>query len=165
MPYTTRGHAYLNKGEYGPAIADYSEAIRLDPKDASTLETRGIANYNSGNYGAAASDLDQSAQKTPKNAYPALWLYLARSRSGSDNAGEELAINSATLKQSDWPFPVVELFLGRRTSEATLAASEKPDERCEAQFYIGEWHLLHADHSAAREPLQAAANTCSRKVL
>ena len=29
-----RGVAYLDKGEYDQAIADFTEAIRLDPNDA-----------------------------------------------------------------------------------------------------------------------------------
>jgi rhomboid protease GluP len=57
---------------------------------------------------------------------------------------------------------VVELFLGQRTPEATLTAPAKPDERCEAQFYIGEWQLLRADRPAAIESLQTAASTCPK---
>jgi lipoprotein NlpI len=66
------------------------------------------------------------------------------------------------LKPSDWPYAVVELFLGQRTAEATLAAPGKPDERCEAQFYIGEWQLLRADRPAAIESLRTAASTCPK---
>jgi len=54
------------------------------------------------------------------------------------------------------------LFLGRRTPEATLAAPVKPDDRCEAQFYIGEWQLLRADRPAAVQSLKTAASTCPK---
>ena len=57
---------------------------------------------------------------------------------------------------------MVELFLGRRTATATLAAASKPDERCEAQYYIGEWYLLHDDKTAAPPALEAAADTCPK---
>ena len=32
--YTNRGYAYDNKGDYDRAIADFTQAIRLDPNDA-----------------------------------------------------------------------------------------------------------------------------------
>jgi hypothetical protein len=57
---------------------------------------------------------------------------------------------------------VVELFLGQRTAEATLAAPATPDDRCEAQFYIGEWQLLRADRPAAIESLKSAVRTCPK---
>ena len=41
--YIDRGIAYENKGEYDKAIADYTEAIRLDPKDAKAYCSRGWA--------------------------------------------------------------------------------------------------------------------------
>jgi hypothetical protein len=73
-----------------------------------------------------------------------------------------LQSNASALKQSDWPFPAVELFLGRRTATATLAAATKPDERCEAQYYIGEWYLLHDDKTCAPPALEAAAGPCPK---
>ena len=54
------------------------------------------------------------------------------------------------------------MYLGQRTPEATLAAPTKPDDRCEAQFYVGEWQLLQADRPAAIESLRTAANTCPK---
>ena len=34
IAYLNRGNAYFNKGDHDRAIADYTEAIRLDPKYA-----------------------------------------------------------------------------------------------------------------------------------
>jgi lipoprotein NlpI len=92
-----------------------------------------------------------------------LWRYLARARSGSPTAAAELEIDAErALKQPDWPFPVVELFLGHRTPEATLEASTNSGNRCEAQFYVGEWLLLQGDRPAAMAALKMAAETCSK---
>mgnify|MGYP001595382467 CR=1 FL=1 len=41
---------YYNKGDYDRAIADYTRAIELDPKDAITYSNRGIVYYNKGEY-------------------------------------------------------------------------------------------------------------------
>jgi lipoprotein NlpI len=43
-----------------------------------------------------------------------------------------------------------------------LVAATKPEERCEAQFYLGEWHLLRRDHAAAATALRIAADTCPK---
>jgi lipoprotein NlpI len=91
-----------------------------------------------------------------------LWLYLARTRAGDQSAATELAANAQRLKPADWPYAVVELYLGHSTPEATLAAPGKPDERCEAQFYIGAWQLMRADRPAAIESLKTAVSTCPK---
>lgn len=41
--YTNRANAYRAKGDYGRTIADYNDAIRLDPKDAVAYGNRGLA--------------------------------------------------------------------------------------------------------------------------
>ena len=41
LAYINRGSAWHAKKEYNKAIADYTEAIRLDPKDACLLRNRG----------------------------------------------------------------------------------------------------------------------------
>ena len=102
-----------------------------------------------------ASDYARFIQFHPDEPYMVL-------RPGLQTGATELQSNASALTQSDWPFPVVELFLGRRTATATLAAATKPDERCEAQYYIGEWYLLHDDKTAAPPALEAAADTCPK---
>jgi rhomboid protease GluP len=60
---------------------------------------------------------------------------------------------------------VVDLFLGRRTVDATLSAASNPPERCEAQFYGGEWKLLQGDRAAAVTALKAAVETCPKTFI
>jgi len=52
------------------------------------------------------------------------------------------------------------MFLGRRSVQATIETASTPDQRCEAQFYVGEWHLLQGEESAALPFFRTAANTC-----
>ena len=163
--FVGRAEAHDLKMDYDRAIADYSTAIRLDPNNIRLYRVRGYANVHSGNYRAAAVDLARAVQEQPDNAYPVLWLYLARTRSGGQDATLELASNAAKLKPAEWPYAVAELFLDRRTPEATLAAAGKPDERCEAQFYKGVWHILRGDRAAAIEPLRAASSTCPKTFI
>ncbi|MEA2995551.1 MAG: hypothetical protein QOG74_1100, partial [Alphaproteobacteria bacterium] len=40
-----------------------------------------------------------------------------------------------------------------------------PSERCEAQFYGGEWQLLQGDGATAATALTAAADTCPKSFI
>jgi lipoprotein NlpI len=57
---------------------------------------------------------------------------------------------------------VIELYLGGRSLTEVLPLASKPEERCEAEFYSGEWHLLRGNRAAAATALQAAADICSK---
>src|ERR1700730_10645606 len=48
VTYSNRGLAYNNKGGYDLAIADTSQAIRLDPNNSLAYNNRGLAHINSG---------------------------------------------------------------------------------------------------------------------
>src|SRR5205807_330489 len=126
---------------------------------------RGRADFHAADYKAAVRDVAQAAELKPDQAYFVLWLYLARVWAHEQDADADLESRAAKLKATEWPYPVVELYLGRRSPEETLMASSKPDERCEAEFYIGEWQLLLDDRTAAIESLRAAANTCPRSFI
>src|SRR5262245_38825650 len=51
--HNNRAVAYNNKGEYDRAIADATEAIRLDPKHATAYYNRGLAYSIGGDYDRA----------------------------------------------------------------------------------------------------------------
>ena len=70
--------------------------------------------------------------------------------------------NAADLKPAEWPFPVIELFLDRRSPADMVAATTKPNEQCEAQYYLGEWHLLRDERAASIEALRKAVETCPK---
>jgi tetratricopeptide (TPR) repeat protein len=162
--FYNRGNAYAAKQDYDRAMADYTEAIRLDPKFAPAFESRGEAYVAKQDYDHAIADFSEAIRLDTQSADAVLWLYLARTRLRDQSATRELATNSKNLKR-DWPFPVVELFLGRRTPKATLAAAIKPDDRCEAQFYVGEWGLLRGERTAAMGALKAAVDNCPQENL
>jgi tetratricopeptide (TPR) repeat protein len=56
-----RGMAYGNKGEFDKAIADFTEAIQLDPKLAQAYNNRGVAYYFSGQYDKAWAEVEASS--------------------------------------------------------------------------------------------------------
>jgi lipoprotein NlpI len=160
--FVVRGGLYRDKDDLEHTIADYDEAIRLDAKNPNVFFARGRAFHDSGDLARAIIDFGEAVRLKPGDAYPVLWLYFVRERVGNRAAVSELEQNAQQLKRTDWPYPVVELYLGQRTPDATLSAPTKPNDRCEAQFYIGEWQLLRADRAAAAVSLKAAVDTCPK---
>ncbi|HEY4847628.1 MAG TPA: tetratricopeptide repeat protein [Methylocella sp.] len=165
IAFNNRGRAYIAKQDSDSAIADYTEAIRLDPKFALAFRRRGTAYSAKQDYDRAIASLNDAVRLEPKSAVTVLWLYLMRARSGAETAASELETNAKNLNQPDWPYPLVELFLGRRTLETTFAAATKLDERCTAQFYVGEWQLLRDDRLAAKVSMTAAVEICPKDLI
>ena len=66
--YGRRGYAYQAKGNRDKAIADYTEAIRLDPKDSVAHCDRGRAYGSKGEYDKAIADCTEAIRLDPKYA-------------------------------------------------------------------------------------------------
>jgi lipoprotein NlpI len=113
-----------------------------------------------GNFEAAAESFLR-ATELDHDAYSVIWRYLARQHGGA-NGEAELAANAERLKSKDWPYPVIEMYLGQRLPGAALSAAHRPEDRCEAQFYIGEWYMFRGDRVAAAAAFRDAAATCPK---
>ena len=120
----------------------------------------GAARYDAGDFKGASADLLRSME-IDEDAYAMLYRFLARSRAG-EAAEAELEADARRLKTKEWPFAVTELYLGKRLPAATLAAAAKPDQKCEAQFYIGQWHVVKGNRADAETALRAAVDTCPK---
>ena len=57
-----------SKGDYDKAIADFTEAIRLNPKIAKAYNNRGLAYENKGDYDKAIADCTEAIRLDPKFA-------------------------------------------------------------------------------------------------
>jgi tetratricopeptide (TPR) repeat protein len=63
-----RGTAHSSKSEVDAALADFDQAIRLNPKNAWAYIDRAIALDDKGNSGAALRDLDEAVRLDPHDA-------------------------------------------------------------------------------------------------
>jgi tetratricopeptide (TPR) repeat protein len=60
-----RGAAYRSQGEINLAIADYNQAIKINPKLAQAYLNRGVAYDHKGDYDRAIQDFDQALKLKP----------------------------------------------------------------------------------------------------
>ncbi|HEY2136547.1 MAG TPA: hypothetical protein VGH49_11695 [Xanthobacteraceae bacterium] len=158
--FTGRATAYQVKGDFSRAIADYGAAIRLAPDSAIALRNRGRAYFFAADLTAASADFLHAMRLQPDDAFGVLWLYLARARAGDKTASAGLQAGAKAVRQPDWPYPVVELFLGSRTPEAVFDAAQSTENLCEAQFYAGEWYVVQKNPLGAVLALRAATYNC-----
>src|SRR3984893_6792564 len=63
-----RANAYYSGKDYERAIADYNEAIRLDPTDANSFIDRAIAYRAKGDLDRAIADYNEAIRLAPKTA-------------------------------------------------------------------------------------------------
>jgi lipoprotein NlpI len=147
------------------AIADYNEAVRLEPKNSRGYALRGIGYLFAGSLDKALSDLNQASELDPKDTFAALWLDIVSRR---NKLPSRLAEAVAKLDMTVWPGPVVRLFLGQLTPAAVLAAADdanpvkKKNQLCEANFFLGELALLQGANEEATRLFRLAANECPR---
>jgi lipoprotein NlpI len=168
-PYAGRAVEYSIKGDYARASADFDTAIKLDPKAASAFFGRGRVRFYRGEFPAAVADLEQ-AHKLDPSAYIALWTYLARNRAGvmGDDA---LKPYVAAASESVWPAQVIALYLGRAKPEAVVAAADKAppprgrEQRCEAIFFVAQWHLVRGERERALPLLKDAQASCPKNFM
>jgi len=66
-----RGGAYSSKRDYDRAIADYSEAIRLDPKNALAFIFRAGAYYEKRDYSRTIADCNEAIRASPEGEHQA----------------------------------------------------------------------------------------------
>ena len=94
MPVPT-GHgqaAFWMKDDNDRAIADATEAIRLDPENAGAYETRASAFWMKNDYDRAIADATEAIRLDPKSA----WAYRTRAHAYSGKNDYDRAIADAT---------------------------------------------------------------------
>lgn len=156
-----RGAAYANKRDIPRALADLERAIAEAPDDAVGWFERGRIRFEKGDFKGAAADFAEAAGRDPADGFRVLWAYLAAARAGDPEATKSLATRAEALDLSDWPGPLIEVFLGRRKPESVSAAEapegwERTGRQVEIDFYLAQHDLLAGDDAVAAKRLRTA---------
>ena len=152
------------KGDWDLAIASYDQALAIEPKYMSPTTDGAMDNFNKGDFPAAAADFLHSIE-IRDDATRCFGAICVRARAGAGaDALAELAASAARLQSKVWPYAVITLYLGQRPA-AELLAEAKGEERCTAQFYLGQWYVLHRNHAQAVAALRVASQTCPKTMV
>lgn len=166
--FLCRGGIYFVTDRWPDAKKDLDQALKLDPKFAFAYRIRALVEFYSGDSAGALYDLRKAVELEPSDSYGAIWLEITSRRGGKSGVLGEFLPN---LDMSEWPAPLVELMMGRTTAEAALEAAKSSnpkldrEQRCEANFYIGEWQSLNGSQDKARELFGYAVANCPHHFL
>jgi tetratricopeptide (TPR) repeat protein len=93
--FMRRAAASAARRDYGSALADFDQAIALDPKDPQYYYQRGVVRWQAGDPAAAAADFDQALKLRP-DYIPALLERGSQRLRGQDEAGARADFDQAT---------------------------------------------------------------------
>ncbi|MEO8562551.1 MAG: tetratricopeptide repeat protein [bacterium] len=178
--YNSRGFAYQMKGDYEHAVKDYDRSIELSPKSAATYGNRANVHFILGHFPEATHDLERSlsfyqAETKPSEflsepgAYGVIWLHLAKMRQGAADA-EEFTANSARIDSTSWPGQIAAFYRGRLPADRLVALAgngdtdRQPDQRCGAEFFIGQAAVAKKQTAEARQRFEATLGCSKRHV-
>lgn len=162
--YGNRGQAYQRKGDNDRAMADYNQAISIDPKNPVFFNNRGIVYRNKGDFDRAIADYTQAISLNPKDhdAYYNCGISY-RNKGDLDHAMSDYS-QAISLNPKDPDFFNNRAFVYRLKGDLDHAISDYGDairldpkndalyaRRGRAYFYSGNQAKALADMSQATE--------------
>ena len=142
-----------------------ARALQLAPADMATRYIQVYADFCRGSYDKARDELQSILKSSSERerSYGALWLYMTARHTGANG---EPAVRPflPTGLHPEWPYPVLQMFLGAQTFEQAAAQAKEngrpdPSKLCELYFYAAEKSLLDGDARQAQEYFQKSVDT------
>ena len=167
--YLYRGVAQARLENYPRAYEDFATAIRLNPNYLAAILQRAYLYFLNGKYESAGKEFSRYLQKKPGDLYRVLWLYLSERYQRSRQTVVRKYIRGVDLTQ--WPGAMLELYLGDVPLE-NLVKALKPqlrswdkEHRCEAYYYLGQYHLIRGELKQAVAYFQEAVKTRAKSQI
>ena len=162
----------LAEGNGAKAISDFSRALKILPQSGAYYANRATARLIEGDVKRAIADFQQAVIHDPEEPFLRLLLFVAEARNGAREEAEgRLAAYAAEREIPAWPRPIVDLFLGRGSIAAVEEAAAKATgdeaagQRFDADFYLGQWALLHGDEDSATARFKSVYDSRMREYL
>jgi tetratricopeptide (TPR) repeat protein len=105
IDYVARGLAWAQKRDYDRAIADYTEALRVNPKDAKAYTYRAVAWSNKNNYERAVADYSEAIRINPQHVdahNSAAWLLATAPVASVRNGTRAVEVARKAAELSSW---------------------------------------------------------------
>jgi lipoprotein NlpI len=152
-----RGNVLSHAEAPKEAIAAFSTAIALDPKNADAYFQRGVARFHAQEMQLAAADFTESMKQGMRNKFFAqLWHAFALRRMGAE-LDEKLKAHFAANPRGIWPVPAIAMMFDLITPDDVLAlvntksGNDRDLTLAEAYFAIAQWHYAKGDKAQAAE--------------
>lgn len=165
LPFNELGWIYLKKHDFAKARDSFDEAVDRSHDPASYLQ-RGQAEWAMGSYGDAAKSFLESLQRSSQlESYAFVWLAIADTKSGQ-KVPDDITARFRSADLSQWPGPIVSLYLGKTAPAEVLALKGKdPDtdygKECVSNFFAAEWQEGSGNIPEAKRLLQQISSACT----
>jgi lipoprotein NlpI len=164
--YNFVGIHHMLNGDYDSAFEAFDSALELNPKYQYAYLNRGIALQYDDKLDLAIQDLIKFQSLQPNDPYRALWRFFAESEKDLSGAKATLLLSKSGLDQQVWATQIVAFYLGEISEdELTAIAAEAADPKqlaeqlCELYFYLGKWHIMQNNPTAAAKSFKLALAT------
>jgi TPR repeat protein len=94
-----------------------------------------------GRHAEAAERLRKAVDVLPSGRQTALWLYVARVRSGQAELGKRELETAFAHEADEWPGPIASFYLGKMKEEDLLEEARDDRKRAKAQVCLARMHI------------------------
>lgn len=148
---------YLNGKQSDPAKGQawMERAAGGGSPQANTLIGRRL--LQQGRHAEAAERLRKALDVFPSGRHTALWLYVARVRSGQAELGKRELETAFARETDEWPGPIASYYLGKMNEKDLLKEARDNRERAKVQVCLARVHIAERLAFAGDEARVAAA--------
>jgi lipoprotein NlpI len=172
MVYNMRGLAKLSRGDVTGALEDQRTVLSMLPKDSVAQADLGFLQFFAADFPAAVASFDAATAGQVPMRHLLPWKIVALKRMGKNDNVNALAAPSVNkdAKSRDWTDHLVAYLTGAEKEADLLTAAgsadqaAKPDQLCEAHYFIGLSQPEGPRSAKARESFERAVATKARRL-
>jgi lipoprotein NlpI len=166
LSYQARALCHLE--DLSGALSNLNKVLELDPDDEDAYASRALVYYGLDRLPEALVDYEKVSKLVPEDPWPMLFLWLIRANQGElEQATADLRefSNDSQSGKRDWGNAILDCLANTTTEEELLAQAEKlrgiekPQNICEAHFFLGLKNKFDGNEERAKFFFQQAADS------